>query len=53
MLDGPERWPPHKIAYAMKALQNAVLVSTPKPLVSTQLMPQVKSVRMEKTFGQA
>jgi hypothetical protein len=37
----------------MKALQNAALVSTPEPLVSTQLMPQIKSERMEKTFGQA
>jgi hypothetical protein len=53
MLDGPECWPPRKIAYAMKALQNAALVSTPEPLVSTQLMPQIKSERMEKTFGQA
>jgi hypothetical protein len=53
MLDGPERWPPRKIAYAMKALQNAALVSTPEPLVSTQLMPQIKSERMETLFGQA
>jgi hypothetical protein len=37
----------------MKALQDTTLVSTPEPLVSTQLMPQIKSVQMEKTFGQA
>jgi hypothetical protein len=43
MLNGAEHWPPCKIAYAMKALQNAELVSTPEPLVLTQLKPQTKS----------
>jgi hypothetical protein len=53
MLNGAEHWPPRKIAYAMKALQNAELVSTPEPLILTQLKPQTKSERMQKTFKQA
>jgi hypothetical protein len=35
LLDGDQHWPSRKIAYAMKALQNAALVSTPEPQVLT------------------
>jgi hypothetical protein len=47
LLDGDQHWPSRKIAYAMKALQNAALVSTPEPQVLTALTSQQKTKYME------
>jgi hypothetical protein len=47
LLDGDQHWPSRKIAYAMKALQNAALVSTPEPQVLTALTSQQKMKQMK------
>jgi hypothetical protein len=51
MLDGNEHWPSRKIAYCMKALNGAMIASTPEPQVLTELQPQMRSQQMEE-FGE-
>jgi hypothetical protein len=51
MLDGNEHWPSRKIAYCMKALNSAMIASTPEPQVLTELQPQMRSQQMEE-FGE-
>jgi hypothetical protein len=51
MPDGNEHWPSRKIAYCMKALNSAMIASTPEPQVLTELQPQMRSQDMEE-FGE-